>query len=110
MGYIKKLDLSKQKVYNQSVAARILGLVEELRLNTNEKVQRRWIWELLQNAKDVSYKNGTVDVSINYDFHVGELAFRHNGMPFSVDNITFLIEQVSTKWRNGREVHSAEKF
>jgi len=103
MGYIKKLDLSKQKVYNQSVAARILGLVEELRLNTNEKAQRRWIWELLQNAKDVSYKNGTVDVSINYDFHAGELAFRHNGMPFSVDNITFLIEQVSTKEREAEK-------
>jgi len=99
MGYLKKIDESKQKVYNQSIATRILDLVDKLRLNSNEYDQRRWIWELLQNAKDASYLNNSVAISIDYNFENGELNFSHNGMPFSVDNITFLIEQVSTKER-----------
>lgn len=100
MNYTKKLDESKLKVYNQSVATRILDLVEKLRLNSNENNMRRWVWELIQNAKDVAYDNRPVSIDIQLDQTANTLLFAHNGMPFSIDNITFLIEQISTKERS----------
>jgi len=65
--------------------------------------ERRWVWELLQNAKDVGFENKSVSVEINFDKANAYLEFKHNGKPFSVDNITFLIEQVSTKERKVKE-------
>lgn len=101
MGYVKYIEESKQKVYNQSVATRILDLVDKLRLNSNENDQRRWIWELIQNAKDVAFDNQPVSICVDLvESGVETVTFRHNGKPFSIDNITFLIEQVSTKERN----------
>jgi len=100
MGYVKKIEESKQKVYNQSVAAKILVLINNLRLSSNENDERRWIWELIQNAKDVAFENQAVSICVDLDLKENSiLEFRHNGKPFSVDNITFLIEQVSTKER-----------
>lgn len=101
MGYVKYIEESKQKVYNQSVATRILDLVDKLRLNSNENDQRRWIWELIQNAKDVAFANQPVSICVDLVENLEKsVCFRHNGKPFSIDNITFLIEQVSTKERN----------
>jgi hypothetical protein len=68
---------------------------------------RRWVWELIQNAKDVNI-NGKVRVKIEADLNgaSAHVTFKHNGGPFSPENIRFLIEQVSSKERtndsNGR--------
>ncbi|PTB90915.1 hypothetical protein C9994_16485, partial [Marivirga lumbricoides] len=59
----------------------------------------RWIWELIQNAKDVN-NNGKVRIAV--ELILGKdpsLIFKHNGRPFTADNIRFLIEQISTKDR-----------
>ncbi|HOO96100.1 MAG TPA: ATP-binding protein, partial [Proteiniphilum sp.] len=101
MGYLKYIEESKQKVYNQTVATKIMDLVQKLRLSSNEHDQRRWIWELIQNAKDVAFENHPVSICVDLiENEDNEVIFRHNGKPFSIDNITFLIEQVSTKERN----------
>jgi len=102
MGYLDKIDEAKQKIYNHSIATRILDLVDTLRLNTNDTNQRRWIWELIQNAKDVAYENQPISLFIDYDKVAQKLDFRHNGKPFLIEDITFLIEQVSTKERNNK--------
>jgi hypothetical protein len=100
MGYIKKIEESKLKVYNQAVATRILDLINKLRLNSNEYDERRWIWELIQNAKDVAFEDQGVSICIDLEINNDSyLELRHNGKPFSIDNITFLIEQVSTNDR-----------
>jgi hypothetical protein len=101
MGYLKYIEESKQKVYNQTVATKIMDLVQKLRLSSNEHDQRRWIWELIQNAKDVAFENHPVSICVDLiENEDNEVIFRHNGKPFSIDNVTFLIEQVSTKERN----------
>ncbi|QRQ99509.1 hypothetical protein [Dyadobacter sandarakinus] len=54
---------------------------------------KRWFWELLQNAKDtVATSNGMVDarVIIDYDQHKEPfLRFEHNGTPFRYSNHRF---------------------
>lgn len=61
---------------------------------------RRWVWELIQNAKDVNI-NGKVRVRIEGDLDGSDahVTFKHNGAAFSAENIRFLIEQVSSKDR-----------
>lgn len=79
--------------------------MDKLRLDENANSSRRWIWELMQNAKDVACNDAGVSIEIAFEENgkEGSLEFRHNGKPFSVDNITFLIEQVSTKERKSKE-------
>ena len=105
MSYSEKIEESKKKVYNHAIATKILDLMDKLRMDATDTSERRWIWELLQNAKDVGYEESGVEVEIDFSTinNSGNLKFSHNGRPFSVDNITFLIEQVSTKERNVTE-------
>ena len=101
MSYQERITQSRQKVYEKAVATKILDLMGKLTLSNDENPKRRWIWELLQNAKDVksiNRKNVDINVELNYDKRI--LVFKHNGRCFSTDNITFLIEQVSTKDRS----------
>lgn len=97
--------MSKKKVYNHAIATKILDLMDKLRLDQNDNSSRRWIWELMQNAKDVAFDNMNVSIEINFQINgdEGHVEFKHNGKPFSTDNITFLIEQVSTKERTANE-------
>src|SRR5260370_20840861 len=61
---------------------------------------KRWVWELIQNAKDVNI-GGKVCVRIEADLDDPDahVTFTHNGGSFSAENIRFLIEQVSSKDR-----------
>lgn len=111
MSYKDKFEQSDKKAHNSHIATKILDLMDELRLYSNENAQRRWIWELLQNAKDVAFDEQQVATEINIQNQNGtkSVSFSHNGKPFSVDNITFLINQVSTKERNSTEKNEKPK-
>lgn len=60
-----------------------------------DRVLPRWIWELLQNARDVSDGNESLIASV--EWRDDELTFRHNGRGFEPDEITHLIYYGSTK-------------
>ena len=111
MSYKDKFEQSDKKALNSLIATKILDLMDKLRLDSNENAQRRWIWELLQNAKDVVFDEQQVATEINIQNQNGtkSVSFSHNGKPFSVDNITFLIKQVSTKERNTTEKNEKPK-
>jgi len=102
MSYSEQQKKYREDSHNHSVATKIIDLMKKLRLSPNEFSPRRWVWELMQNAKDVIHENSTVSIEINliHNDEEGILEFRHNGKPFSVKNITFLIEQVSAKNRD----------
>ena len=55
----------------------------------------RWIWELLQNARDAATVPNNLTTSINY--RPGELVFLHNGSGFKEKEIGHLIFHGSTK-------------
>ena len=56
---------------------------------------KRWIWELIQNAKDVPNKFKKVDIKIH--LKENSLIFSHNGSYFTIDNILGILQQVSSK-------------
>lgn len=70
---------------------------------------KRWVWELVQNAKDVENKFGRV--SIRIELWQDKLVFSHNGNYFTDGNITGLIQQVSSKdSENEGETKQTGKF
>ena len=75
-----------QKADNDSLrigaANRIVQLLDKQRYSNNENSVKRWIWELCQNAKDVSNDTGKVKISIDFDKTNNNVIFRHNGRPF----------------------------
>jgi len=100
MNYKDLVEQSTRIGYNHSIGGRILQLMKNLRQKANPHSERRWVWELLQNGKDVSQARVPFKVQINLKQDKKEpaaLEFKHNGKPFTVKDITFLVEQVSTK-------------
>ena len=76
-------------------ADKILQLLSQIREDPSASA-KRWVWELLQNAKDVPNRFGKVSVEIEL-VSPDTLIFRHNGDCFSTKNITGLVQQVSSK-------------
>ena len=54
----------------------------------------RWVWELLQNARDAAPPEG---VFVEIELAGNELRFRHDGVPFRPHEIAHLIYHGSTK-------------
>ena len=59
---------------------------------------KRWIWELIQNAKDVP--NVFIRVDIKIEIKKESLTFSHNGAFFTIDDILGILQQVSSKDSN----------
>jgi len=97
-----QFSASQDKAHNRNIATKIHEEMAKLRagVDVSPTTPRRWVWELIQNAKDVNI-DGRVRVRIEADLGDPDahVTFKHNGAAFSAENIRFLIEQVSSKER-----------
>lgn len=106
MSYKEKFAASQDKAHYHNIATKILRDLTDLRskVESSPTAPRRWVWELIQNAKDVHPEGGVkILIELDTDSTFPYVAFKHNGKPFSADNIRFLIEQISTKDRKKNE-------
>ena len=99
MEFSKKIQKLRNRAQETQAANKIIDMLTQLKLKNDDTTSYRWIWELIQNAKDVVNSSGMVDIIINFDEGNKSIEFKHNGKLFSTENIVFLIEQVSTKDR-----------
>jgi len=67
----------------------------EARENERQDYEKRWFWELLQNAKDSVNKEESIKVKV--EISESEISFSHTGNPFELDDILSLIIQGSSK-------------
>lgn len=88
---IKALDRETASRVYKSPAKRVLEKLDPLASHV-ESYQKRWFWELLQNACDYNDKV-IVELEITSDF----LYFRHNGSPFTLSQAINLILPDSDK-------------
>jgi len=106
MSYKSKFEESEHRAHYQNIATKILREMTVLRslVESSPIAPRRWVWELIQNAKDVHGNEG-VKITIEHQPNINDpfVSFKHNGKPFTADNIRFLIEQISTKDRKKDE-------
>ncbi|TCT17123.1 hypothetical protein EDC18_101421 [Natranaerovirga pectinivora] len=100
MSFKDKVDELRNQAQTTQAANKIIDQLKKLENSNNEDTSYRWIWELIQNAKDVVNSTGKVDILVNFDEYRRVIEFKHNGKLFLTKNIVFLIEQVSTKERN----------
>ena len=93
----KTRTIDDEIAYNnyKLTADKILQLLSQIREDPSASA-KRWVWELLQNAKDVPNRFGKVSVEIEL-VSQDTLKFRHNGDTFTTKNITGLVQQVSSK-------------
>lgn len=92
--------LETEKIAIKAISGNIFSLISNIRNGaTDEAYQRRWVWELLQNAMDTTNSERLTDVKITIDNIKNDLSFKHNGNPFKIDNITRLVNQQSSKPR-----------
>ena len=87
-------DIAKIRILATNTAQGVHKHLRALESNRS-RVLPRWIWELLQNARDVADGNGNLIASV--DVSNGELTFSHNGRGFEPDEITHLVYYGSTK-------------
>lgn len=107
MIYSKKAKDSISQNNLKLTADKIIEKLDQVR-DEGKKSRRRWIWELMQNAKDIPNQYGKVSIEI--ELFEDKLLFKHNGDPFSVDNLTALIQQVSSKPSDGSAEETTGKF
>lgn len=104
--YKDKFKESQDRAHSQVIATKILKEMDELRskLGNSPTAPRRWVWELIQNAKDVHPEGGVkIRIEIEPEVREAHITFKHSGKPFTANDIRFLIEQISTKDRTKDE-------
>lgn len=84
-----------EKHNNRKLTADKIQQILSKVMETPTQSSKRWVWELMQNAKDIPNIFG--EVSIKIELTNNSLKFLHNGNPFSLKNIMGLIQQVSSK-------------
>lgn len=84
-----------EKHNNRKLTADKIRQILSKVMETPTQSSKRWVWELMQNAKDIPNRFG--EVSIKIILSENSLEFLHNGNPFSLKNIMGLIQQVSSK-------------
>lgn len=70
-----------------------ISILRNLDEREKEKYSRRWIWELLQNAKDVSIDS----VNVKIDYFPQQIIFSHDGKKFTCKDLLSLVTQTSFK-------------
>lgn len=87
-------DEIKSHILTETIAQGVLNHLQELQSN-RAHMQRRWIWELLQNARDASSKDSHLVASV--EVGKGELVFQHTGRGFTDSEVGHLIFHGTTK-------------
>ena len=95
MSYHDLIFQNIDKVYQAGIATKIMQHMARIRNSSDVNQARRWVMELLQNARDVAYPDQPVKIRITLE--EDKLTFSHTGMPFRVENILAIINQVSSK-------------
>ena len=88
----------RTRVLTDNTAQGVLNHLKALDSN-RAHVLTRWVWELLQNARDASTSSDTGLVA-SIEHTEDDLVFRHNGAYFKIDEIAHLIYHGSTKIEN----------
>jgi hypothetical protein len=62
-----------------------------------ETAKMKWVWELIQNARDVAKKQNKKSLHVRFTLLEDELIFEHDAGPFSLDDIYALVNGRSSK-------------
>jgi hypothetical protein len=101
---ITEIEAEERKQALSIPARRLRDKLLPLKSNV-EQTAKRWFWELLQNASDY---NQSVDVILEIDDN--HVLFKHNGNPFSIQDVLNLISPDSGKDKDEVKKENIGKF
>jgi len=93
-------DVVEKKVLVENTAQAILKHLKRLE-EKRAILGARWIWELLQNARDAASAAG---VNVSVHLSDDELTFKHDGRPFRHEELAHLIYHGTTKLEDADNV------
>lgn len=102
MGYRDLITAQMEAIYQKGIANKILQFMQKIRNESDEGQARRWAMELLQNGRDVAYKDSSLRA--RFELQEDRLIYSHTGMPFKVKDILSIIYQVSSKLPGGESI------
>lgn len=100
----KEIEIEERKQSLSIPAKRLREKLLPLK-SKEEQTAKRWFWELLQNASDY---NDSVDIQL--EISNDNLTFKHNGRPFSIQDVLNLISPDSGKDRDEVRKDNIGKF
>jgi hypothetical protein len=93
---IEKIKIeARRKEFAEELHAGSVFRDIQAREKERKEFEKRWFWELLQNAKDSVLESEKVNIKI--EIKEKEIAFSHTGNAFELDEILSLIIQGSSK-------------
>ncbi len=100
MGFREEFDSIAQREARGAAARNIFNEVEDWRGTKRAVASKRWIWELLQNAKDCARgRPFTFALALKQN----ALVVRHDAGPFTLRDIVALVEGDSSKHRRAED-------
>ena len=92
----------RSMIFGKVYLANVRNRLRELEY-PNDVDCKRWIWELVQNAKDsISNQPNRKDIDIKVKVENDVYSFTHNGSPFTMKTLTALLYKYSEgKLNNG---------
>jgi len=97
-------DSDRMKIFGKVYLANVNNRLRELE-NPRDIDCKRWVWELIQNAKDsiAGQKDRNDGVSIEIIVKDDTYIFKHNGAPFTIGTLTALLYKFSEGKANDSE-------
>ena len=90
------LRLKGAEVFARDAARRIHEQLDKW-LALKDIAQVKWVWELIQNARDVAKEQNKENLKVSFVLDKNQLVFEHDAGPFSLDDIGNLINSRSDK-------------
>jgi len=94
---------ARSKVFHKMYVANVRNRLRQLNEPT-ENDCKRWVWELIQNAKDsISSDKTRLTIDIKLIVKENQVVFKHNGSPFTADAQQALLYKYSEGKENDSE-------
>ena len=84
MTFAEDFEKAERKALVENTAQDIFNILKDLESQASLHASR-WIWELLQNARDASTEDSPLRVSVT--LAPTDVAFRHSGESFTPDQV-----------------------
>lgn len=101
MSFAEEFQAAERKALVENTAQDVFNNLKDL-VNHASLHASRWIWELLQNARDAAIPGSPLHIHVCLT--ESEVSFQHDGMAFNTDQVAHLIHHGSTKSQEDGQV------
>lgn len=95
-GHLNSVEKEKLSIFAKLFVTNVGNRLRELE-NPSDNIQKRWGWELIQNAKDSIAFDSSKKINITFTYNKEHLVFKHNGNDFTLQQMLGLMYKFSAE-------------